>query len=102
MKILSFLALITFFSLQADAKSKTGTQRLLDQVEKLNAKKPACETDPGSPPSPPIYSDFLWKIKANLLMKMYYPIHDFFSNKRNMDLYKHGTRHYEIQVSGKQ
>ena len=49
------------------------------------------------------YSDFLWKIKANLLMKQYYPIrYDFFSNKGNIDLYKYGTRHYQMQVSGKQ
>jgi hypothetical protein len=49
------------------------------------------------------HSDFLWKIKANLLMKTYYPIYsNFFSNKTNMDLYNHGTRHYVIQLSGKQ
>ena len=48
------------------------------------------------------HSYFLWKIKANLLMKLYYPIrYDFFSNKGNIDLYKYGTRHY-MQVSGKQ
>ena len=28
------------------------------------------------------YSDFLWKIKANLLMKQYYPISNFFSKKK--------------------
>jgi len=49
------------------------------------------------------HSDFLWRIKANLLMKMYYPIrYDFFSNKGNIDLYKYGIRHYQIQLSGKQ
>ena len=45
------------------------------------------------------HSDLVWKIKAVLMMKIIYPIHDcFFSNKNNMKLYKNGIAHYENKL----
>ena len=44
-------------------------------------------------------TDFLWKIKSNILMKRIYPIRDSdFSNKCNIELYKYGIPHYEKQL----
>lgn len=44
-------------------------------------------------------SDFLWKIKTNLILKRIYPIHscDFFT-KRSLEFYKSGMLHYEKQL----
>lgn len=42
------------------------------------------------------YSDLLWNIKSTLMMKRFYPIYSCdFSNKGNIELYKHGKIHYE-------
>ena len=42
------------------------------------------------------YSDLLWKIKSNLMMKKIYPIYSCdFNNKYTKELYKNGIEHYE-------
>lgn len=41
-------------------------------------------------------SDFLWQIKASVIMKRLYPCN--FDNKRNYELYKHGIPHYRERL----
>jgi hypothetical protein len=44
------------------------------------------------------HSDLLCRIQAVLRMKQLYPIlYSDFTNKGNINLYKHGTEHYEKQ-----
>lgn len=45
------------------------------------------------------HSNLLFDIESSLLMKCIYPIYSCdFSNKHNIELYKFGKRHYDIQL----
>jgi hypothetical protein len=48
------------------------------------------------------YTDLLWRIKSNLVMKRLYPVYpDYyanFNNKDTIELYKWCTLHYEHQL----
>jgi hypothetical protein len=47
-------------------------------------------------------SDLLWRIKSTLIMKRIYPLRDGnFCNKCNIELYKFGIPHYEMQLRKK-
>ena len=43
-------------------------------------------------------SNLLWKIKSTLTMKQFYPIYNNNFSKGNLELYKFGIPHYEIQL----
>lgn len=43
-------------------------------------------------------SEYLWNIKANLLMKRLYPIYHLPFSKENIELYKSGSKHYEQKL----
>lgn len=44
-------------------------------------------------------SDLLWRMKATLRMKRIYPIYDSdITDKKNIELYKHGIHYYEEQI----
>ena len=46
------------------------------------------------------YSDLLFDIETNILLKRIYPIYscNFFNNKNNIELYKSGKKHYNFQL----